>query len=180
MMGPDRLRDILHLLRAEIDELDRQLRPNLVLNSTRDANPARLSKSSQPGGDINRIAEETVALNDDIADVDADAEPHLLTGRSIRILLGYGLLNLDGALHGIHSAGEFSDEAIASRIENPASMRDNQPINDDPVSGEDAECADLILPHQAAVALDIGGEDRGELPFDPMGFQKFSTSLDRV
>jgi hypothetical protein len=28
-----------------------------------------------------------------------------------------------------------------------------------------------ISPHQAAVAFDIGGENRGELPFDRLGFQ---------
>src|SRR5947209_6569231 len=125
MRGPDRLRDILHLLRAEIDELDRQLRPNLVLNSTRDANPARLSKSFQPGGDINRIAEETVALNNDVADVQSDPEPHLLTGRPIRNPLGYALLHRDSTLHSIHRTGEIGEHAVARRVEDPTAMRGN-------------------------------------------------------
>src|ERR1700747_1341981 len=50
-------------------------------------------------------------------------------------------------------------------------MRGDQPIDGEPVLGEGAEGADLILPHQAAVALHIGCEDRGELSFDLLGFQ---------
>jgi len=72
---------------------------------------------------------------------------------------------------GVDGAGEISDEAIARRVEDPTAMRAYQPIDDDPVRGEGAERAHLVLPHQAAVALDIGGEDRGELPFDRVGFQ---------
>jgi hypothetical protein len=50
-------------------------------------------------------------------------------------------------------------------------MSGDQPINDDPISREGAKSADLISVHQAAVALDIGCEDRGELPVDEMRFQ---------
>jgi hypothetical protein len=42
----------------------------------------RLCKSLQPGRDIDGIAKEIVGLNDNVADVDADAESHLLGGRS--------------------------------------------------------------------------------------------------
>jgi hypothetical protein len=78
--------------------------------------------------------------------VDADAETHLHTGRSIGILFGYGVLNLHGALHGVHGTGEISDEAIARRVEDPASVRGNEPIDDDPVGRQGAESANLILP----------------------------------
>ena len=66
--------------------------------------------------------------------MDADAKPHLLTGRSIRILLGDGLLNRDRALHGIHGTGEIGDETVTCRVEDPTAMRGDQPVDDDPVS----------------------------------------------
>ena len=50
-------------------------------------------------------------------------------------------------------------------------MRSDQGIDDGPVSVEGAKRADLILPHEAAVAFDIGGEDRGQLSFDGARFQ---------
>ena len=132
----------------------------------------RLSKSLQLSRDIDGIAEEMVALNDDVADVDADAEPHVLADRSISILLRYGVLHCDSALHGIHGAGEVSDEAVTRRVEDPTAMRGDEPIDNDPIRGEGAERADLIEPHQSAVAFDVGSEDRGELSFDGMGFQR--------
>jgi hypothetical protein len=54
----------------------------------------------------------------------------------------------------------------------PRSIRPRrEAIDDDSVCGEGAKGADLIEPHQAAVAFDVGGEDRGELPFDRVRFQ---------
>jgi hypothetical protein len=50
-------------------------------------------------------------------------------------------------------------------------MQGDQAIDDDPVRRERAERADLIKRHQAAVALDIGCKDRGELPFNGVRFQ---------
>jgi hypothetical protein len=138
---------------------------------TRDANSTGLRKSLQPGRNVDGIAKEIVALDDDVADVDADAEPHLLGGRSARIFVGYGVLHRDGALHGIHGTGEISDEAIARRVEDPTAMRGDQAVDDDPVRGEGVKGADLISPHETAVAFDIGGEDRGKLSFDGVRFQ---------
>jgi hypothetical protein len=87
------------------------------------------------------------ALNYDVADVDADTEPHLLADRSISILFRDGVLHFDSALHGIHSAGEVSDEAVTRGVEDPASMRRYQAIDDDPVSSEGAKGANLIESH---------------------------------
>src|SRR5258708_23978655 len=101
----------------------------------------------------------------------ADAEPHLLGGRSIRILLSDRLLNLDGTLHGIHGAGEIGDETVARRVEDPTAMRGDQAIDDEPVGREGAKGADLISAHLEAVTFDIGSEYCRELSFDPVGFQ---------
>src|SRR5439155_9058028 len=68
----DRLSDIFHLLLAEIGEPDREFCPYLIPHRTGNANPARLRKSLQSGRDINSVAKEVVALDDDVADVDAD------------------------------------------------------------------------------------------------------------
>jgi hypothetical protein len=103
--------------------------------------------------------------------VEPDPEPHLLGGGSLRILLGDGFLNLDGTLHGIDSAGEIGDETVTSRIEDPTAMRGDQAIDDGPVSRERAKGADLIEPHETAVAFDIGCKDRRELSFDGVRFQ---------
>jgi hypothetical protein len=122
------------VLFAEIGERQRQLGTDLIPQRTRDANPARLRKSLQPGRYIDGIAEPILALDYDVADVEPDAEPHLLTSRSIGILLGYGVLHRDGKLDGIYGAGEIGKNAVASRVEDQTAMTGDQAIDGDPVS----------------------------------------------
>src|SRR6516162_1845978 len=71
-----------------------------------------------------------------------------------------------------HSTASTALAKSATRL-SPAvlKIRGNQAIDYDPVGRKCAESGDLIKPHQAAVALDIGGEDRGELSFDGRRFQ---------
>jgi hypothetical protein len=52
--------------------------------------------------------------------VDADPKPHLLGDGSIRILFGYGVLDLDSTLHGINGAGEIGDAPVGCCPKNPA------------------------------------------------------------
>ena len=54
-------------------------------------------------------------------------------------------------------------------------MRGDQAVDDDPVGGERPKGADFIPAHKGAVARDIGGENRGELPFDGMRFHALGT-----
>ena len=55
---PDRLRDVLDLLIAEIVEGQRQLVADVVARCSRDADRAGLGESFQPGGDIDAVAEQ--------------------------------------------------------------------------------------------------------------------------
>jgi hypothetical protein len=64
---------------AKIDEPDWQLGPDLILHCVRNAASARLSKRLQPSRKIDSIAEQIVALYNDIPDTNADSEPHLVT-----------------------------------------------------------------------------------------------------
>ena len=130
MISRDRLSNILYPLGAKIDEGQRQLGPDVVPNNARDANCSRLRKGLQPGRDIDRIAKQVVALNHDVADMDADPVPHLLIRTSIRILFSDGVLHRDSRLHGIYGAAEIGDEAIARRVEDPTAMRCDQAIDD--------------------------------------------------
>jgi hypothetical protein len=49
-------------------------------------------------------------------------------------------------LHSVDGAGEISDEAIASRVEDPTAMRGYKAIDDDPICGQGAKGADFISP----------------------------------
>src|SRR5262249_50293386 len=143
--------DVLDATFTHVLERIREFVADLITYHPRNADSARLRKSLQPGRDINGVAEQVVALNYDVADMDADPKSHRLISRSIGVLLGYRVLNFDAALHGINGAGKVGDEAIARGGEDPTAMRGDQGIDDGSVSRERAKCADLISPHQAAI-----------------------------
>ena len=71
-------------------------------------------------------------------------------------------LHRDRALHGIDRAGEVGDDAVAGGVEDAATMRRDQPVDDGAASLQPGERADLVARHQPAVAGNVGGEDRGE------------------
>jgi len=115
---------------AEIDEPDRQFASDLVAHRGRDANPAGLGNRLQPGGDVDRVAEQVCSLDDHVADMDADAEPHGFALGHARIFRGQSLLHRDGALHGIDGTGEIGDDAVAGGVEDPPAICRDQPVHD--------------------------------------------------
>ena len=72
-ISTDRLGDILDLLLAEIGEDDGQFGADLVAHCAGDADPAGLGQRFEPRGDIDTVAKQILALDDDIADMHADA-----------------------------------------------------------------------------------------------------------
>ena len=97
MVDGDRVLDVLELLGAAVDEADvRQLAADLVIDLRRHADRARVRDRFEAGGDVDAVAVEIVALDDDVADIDADAELQR-PGVGLRVAGGDGPLALDGA-----------------------------------------------------------------------------------
>src|SRR5262249_2696961 len=66
--------NVLDGLLAEISEGERQLIPDLIVSRAGDAQAAWLAQRLQPGSDIDAVAENVITIDDDVANVDADAE----------------------------------------------------------------------------------------------------------
>src|ERR1700758_745085 len=81
--GADGLRDILEALLAEGPERQRQLVADLIVDAARNADPAGLRRCLQPGRDIAPFAEQVSFLHHDIAEIDADPNPHLPLRREL-------------------------------------------------------------------------------------------------
>ena len=73
-IDPDRLGDVLQMLLAERLEPHVKLVPGVVVGGSGDDDPVRLTDPLQPGGDIDAIAVDVVAIDDDVAEIDADPE----------------------------------------------------------------------------------------------------------
>jgi hypothetical protein len=66
------------VLLAEVGEYDGQLGPELIAHHAGDADPAGLSEPFEPRRDIDRVAKQILALDNDVADMYSNAEAHLV------------------------------------------------------------------------------------------------------
>jgi hypothetical protein len=73
----DRLGNVLDPLRPNIIERNREFVLHLIEGAAGNADATRLGKALEPCGDIHCVAEQIAILHHHVADIDADAEPHL-------------------------------------------------------------------------------------------------------
>src|SRR5208282_5040161 len=93
--------DIIDLLLDAIGKHQRQLAAHLVAGKVRDAQTARLADRFKAGRDIHTVAEDVLTVDDDIADINADAEDNSLVLPVIVVAPDNAALNGDGAGHGV-------------------------------------------------------------------------------
>ena len=100
------------ILERNLDDL-----ANLIVDSLRDANSARLGQLLKANRNVYAGAIKIVVFGDYVPEVDADAELHLLLIGNRRVALRNLVLNLDGAANGLDDAGELSDDAVSRAAE---------------------------------------------------------------
>src|SRR5262249_37079395 len=100
------------------------------------------------------------------AEVDADAEPHLLILGAVLIVLAQLALDLDAALHRLHHAGEFGDDGVAPGVDGAAVMARDQRVHRRAGLTQHADGARLVAFHQARIAFPVGSQNRRQSTFD--------------
>ena len=87
--------------------------------------------SLKPRGDIDAIAHQiVVALLDDVAQVDADAELDASVRRNAGVALYQALLHFDRAAHCIDNAAELDDAAVAGAFDGTAVMSGDSRVDE--------------------------------------------------
>ena len=122
-VDPDRFGDVLEHRRAEIP--DRKIEPRfyLPIGIFRQTDRPRLGDAFKPRGDIHSVAHEiTVALLDDIAEMNADAKIDALIGRQAGIALGHAVLHFYRATHSLDDAAEFDQSTVAGPLDDAPVM----------------------------------------------------------
>lgn len=116
------------------------------------------------GRDVDAVAMDVVADDDDIAEVDADAELDALFRRGRAIAGRHARLDRDGAADRLDRAGEVHQQAVAGAFDDASPMlgdaRFDQRLE---MRVEPVQRPFLVLAHQPAVAGDVGRQDRREL-----------------
>ena len=158
---PDRPLDVLELDFAGIGEGDADLAADLGMDDVRDENAAMRRLAFEAGRDVDAVAENVVALDDDVAEIDADAELDGRLGREVA--LAHRPLDGDGAFDRIDDAAEFDQRAVAHHLDDAAVPRgDGRVERLAPDLPERGDRAGLVGAHHRGIAGNVGGEDGGE------------------
>src|SRR6185437_13892558 len=126
----DGIGDVFGPPRAARLDADRDLAANLIGDRARDVDRTGLGQSLDPRRDIDAVAVNVVALDDDVADIDADAERDAVALGDVRVALGDALLHFDRACDRVHRAGEFDQCAVADELDGAAGVGGNGRIDD--------------------------------------------------
>jgi hypothetical protein len=171
-IGPHRPRDVLDLLLAQVLERHSELVAHLVAHHPANADPARLRQGLEPCGDIDAVAKYVALVDDDVADIDANAEFDAALRRHIDVALGHVALDFDGAAYRIDDAGELDQQAVARGLDDAAAVLGDLGIDKlAPMRLQPGERLLLLGSHQPAVAGDIGRQNGRQASLDPLAGQ---------
>jgi hypothetical protein len=130
----------------------------VIVNGVGDKHSTGIGQDLDPRGDVDTVAIEVVALDDHIAEIDADAQLNAALRRDARVPLGHRLLHLERAAHRIDDAGKFHQHTVAGSLDDAAMVLGDFGINELAAQRFEAfERAFLVRPHQPRIARDIGG-----------------------
>lgn len=130
--------------------------------------PAGVGQCFYPRCDVDAVAEDVAVLEDDVAQVYADAERHLAVFRVVFGSFGHRCLDLNGALDRFDGAGELGQKPITRFLNDMALMFGDRGLEDFvKVRRHSGQGSRLINTHEPAVADDIRRQNRGKLAGAP-------------
>ena len=120
---------------------------------------ARLGQPFEAGGNIDAIAKDVAILDDDVTDIDADAQLDAVLGRRAGVAPGHFVLHFDGTAQCIHHAGELDQEPVAGGLDEAAAVLGEFRIEELAAQRFEAfESAAFVGADQPGVARHIGCE----------------------
>ena len=150
--------DVLDPLLAAVFEGDVEPVADLVAHHPADADLTRLGQSFEAGGDVDAVAVDVALVEDDVAEVDADAELDPPLRRHVGVALGHRPLDLDGAAHRIDDAGKLDEQPVAGGLDDAAPMLLDLGIRQlAPDRLQRGERAFLVGTHQPRITGNVGG-----------------------
>ena len=153
---PHRFGDILQGLRTQILKRYIYLATNLPTSVVRNADTARLCDPFETHCNIDPVTKDIVLFDNNITDVNADAEFDPLVLRHVDILFGHAALNFVGTSHGVDHAGELSNSAVPGILDDTSVMLSDFGIEKRSSKRfQSRQRAFFVDPYQAARARDI-------------------------
>ena len=135
----------------------------MVVDCTRDADPAWFCQCLQSCRYIDPVPEYVVLFNDHIAEIDPDAEPDPALFGHVRLTVDHPALDLDRTPDRVDHAGEFREQAVAGVLYDPAAVLGDLRVYQLAEMRFEARVRPLlVLAHQPGIADYISGKDCGE------------------
>ncbi len=119
------LDDVLHTLLAHRLEAEGKLLLYLLGDLAGDVDAARLRDLLQARGYVDPFAIAVVALDDHLAEIDADPHLEALILGNGRVALCEAFLQRHGAFDSVHDAGELCQQTVAHELEDMAMVAGN-------------------------------------------------------
>ena len=155
-----RMGDVLDGLVALVGEVQIEFVADLVAHRRRTGNAAGTGQTLQPDRHVHAVAIEIVAVDDEVAEIDAHAELEMAVFRNPGIALQHPALDFDGAARRIEHAAELDQEAVAHHLEDAPAMLGDGGIEElAAMLAKRAERQLFVGLHQAAVADHVGRQD---------------------
>ena len=86
------------------------------------AMPPGCGDALEPRRHVDAVAEDVVALDDDVAEIDADAEFDAAVLRHVGVALAHPALDFGGAGDRVHDARELHQHAVAGQLDDAPLM----------------------------------------------------------
>src|SRR5690242_10324611 len=155
-MNTDWPSNVFDGLLSQIIEFETELILDLIVYYTRNHDAAGIGKAFQPRRHVDAVAENVVTIDDDIADIDADAKLDAFLSRNIGIAFNHAALDVDGAAHRVDDTSMLDEHAVAGGLDDTAAVFGNLRIDEFfAMSLKLAERAFLIETHQLAVTGNV-------------------------
>ena len=170
----NRPHDVLDLLLADVVKANIETAMHLLAHRRRHADSAGLGQRFQTRRHVDTVARDVGAVDDDVADVDADAELDALVGRFRLIICVHCPLHVDCAVERRIRAGEFEQHPVAGGLDHPATVFGNLRIDDAFADlAQPRKRPSIIALHVSAEADYISDEDRRQLAGDGTSIHGF-------
>src|SRR5262245_22466023 len=95
-----------------------------------DANAPRLRDAFQSCRQVHAIAEDVATVDDDVANVDPNAELDPPFLRHVSIAFGHSSLNINGTSHRVYDTAELSQQPVSGVLDNPPTVLNDFRINE--------------------------------------------------
>jgi len=139
---------------------------------------ARFGDALQPRRNVDAVSIDVLALDDDVAQVDADSKLDAAAFGRSAIAVGHAGLDREGAAHGLDRAGEIHQQAVAGSLHDASVVRGDAGFGEFAnMLFEPAKRTFLVAAHEPAITGDVSCQDRCELAFSALVFHPMASGM---